>query len=176
MASGLRERRPRNGQRHPGPHLAPPPLDHDALFLCINTLTPQGTFTIIMMLLLLLILCLLLAALIMLLLITLSVPIIKPIYLFRLVARDSIAVVGGNATVTATFGVWGYCISPLQASWVISLFLNDLVISALRIVSVLGVSTQTSEECSRMKLGYTFDSTVVNALCVWLIVISSLTG
>lgn len=69
-----------------------------------------------MMFLLLLILCLLLAALIMLLLVTLSVPIIKTIYLFRLVAQDSIAIVDASANATATFGVWGYCISALQAS------------------------------------------------------------
>ncbi|KIM62419.1 hypothetical protein SCLCIDRAFT_119452 [Scleroderma citrinum Foug A] len=68
------------------------------------------------MFLLLLILCLLLAALIMLLLVTLSVPIIKTIYLFRLVAQDSIAIVDASANATATFGVWGYCISALQAS------------------------------------------------------------
>jgi len=69
-----------------------------------------------MMLLLLLILCLLLAAFIMLLLVTLSVPIIKTIYLFQLVAQDSIAFVDASASASATFGVWGYCISPLQAS------------------------------------------------------------
>ncbi|KAL4077024.1 actin cortical patch SUR7/pH-response regulator pali [Scleroderma yunnanense] len=93
-----------------------------------------------MMFLLLLILCLLLAALIMLLLVALSVPIAKTIYLFRLVAQDPIGIAHANASATATFGAWGYCISTLQAS------------------------TQFSGECSKAKLGYTFDSTVVNVL------------
>ncbi|KAL4068018.1 hypothetical protein J3A83DRAFT_4374354 [Scleroderma citrinum] len=81
----------------------------------------------------------------MLLLVALSVPIAKTIYLFRLVAQDPIGIAHANASATATFGAWGYCISTLQAS-------------------VLGISTQFSGECSKAKLGYTFDSTVVNVL------------
>lgn len=53
---------------------------------------------------------LLLAAFLLLLLVTLSVPIIKAIYLFKLTAKVS-GILDSGAGATARFGVWGYCVS-----------------------------------------------------------------
>ncbi|PPQ72143.1 hypothetical protein CVT26_006899 [Gymnopilus dilepis] len=80
-------------------------------------------------------------AFLLLLLVSLSVPIIKTIYLFRLSANATSSVFSGSVTGTAKFGVWGYCISALDVSCVLTL-----------------LST------ARAHLGYTFDSTVANAL------------
>jgi len=47
--------------------------------------------------------------------------------------------------------------------------MSDRPGSLLHLVSAIGIGFQTTEECSEVKLGYTFDSTVVDALCVWLV-------
>ncbi|KIJ68985.1 hypothetical protein HYDPIDRAFT_105535 [Hydnomerulius pinastri MD-312] len=90
---------------------------------------------------------LLFVAFLLLLLVSLSVPIIKSIFLFRLVLQESSGLLSVDASGSATFGVWGYCLSALQ-------------------VSALGLGESTEAECSRVKLGYTFDSTVTDALHV----------
>jgi len=89
---------------------------------------------------------LLFAAFLLLLLTTLSVPIIKPIYLFQLVAQVNI-ILDSSIHGSANFGVWGYCISPVD-------------------VAVLGFNHDTAARCSKAHLGYTFDDTVATALHV----------
>ncbi|KAF8201655.1 pali-domain-containing protein [Pholiota molesta] len=84
-------------------------------------------------------------AFLLLLLVSLSVPIIKSIYLFRLSANISSSVFRSSASESANFGVWGYCLSGIKAS-------------------VIGISKNTAAQCSRPHLGYTIDSTVANAL------------
>lgn len=61
---------------------------------------------------------LLFAAFILLLLVSLSVPIIKSIDLLKLSANfsEGIGPVSVNANGNVKFGVWGYCISALDAS------------------------------------------------------------
>lgn len=63
-------------------------------------------------------------------------------------------------------GVLHFCIAGIVGQFAMS----DRPGSLLNLVSVLGVSAQTTAECSKVKLGYTFDPTVVNALCVRLVV------
>ena len=53
-------------------------------------------------------------AFLLLLLVSLSVPIIKPIYLFRLVAFAGSSLLDTSATGAVRFGVWGYCISAID--------------------------------------------------------------
>jgi hypothetical protein len=59
-----------------------------------------------------------LAAFVLLLLATLSTPIIKSIYLYKLVAN--VSEVGGLAKITgsARFGVWGYCTGGITGAYV----------------------------------------------------------
>ncbi|KAF7322896.1 hypothetical protein HMN09_00069100 [Mycena chlorophos] len=90
---------------------------------------------------------LLFIAFLLLLLDTLSVPIIKTIYLFRLTAAASSGLLDSSASESVVFGVWGYCTSGAD-------------------VSVLGVNRDTAAQCSKRHLGYTFDSTVASALHV----------
>lgn len=59
------------------------------------------------------------AAFILLLLVSLSVPIIKTIYLFRLSANVGASVFDTSASGTARFGVWGYCLSAVNVSLVV---------------------------------------------------------
>jgi hypothetical protein len=84
-------------------------------------------------------------AFLLLLLVSLSVPIVKSIYLFRLSANVSSSLLDSGASGSVNFGVWGYCISAIK-------------------VAVLGIDRSSSAECSKRHLGYTFDSTVANAL------------
>jgi H+/gluconate symporter-like permease len=60
---------------------------------------------------------LLFAAFVLLLLVSLSVPIIKAIDLLKLTAAVSEGFAGTTADVTGSvkFGVWGYCISQINA-------------------------------------------------------------
>ncbi|KAJ7845212.1 hypothetical protein B0H14DRAFT_2774858 [Mycena olivaceomarginata] len=85
---------------------------------------------------------------ILLLLVTLSVPIIKSNFLFRLTA-SSHKILGSSVTDSVTFGVFGYCTAGVD-------------------VSVLGLvhADVTTAECSKPRLGYMFDSTVAQALQV----------
>jgi len=91
---------------------------------------------------------LLFSAFLLLLLVSLSVPIIKDIFIFRLYANVSAGIFNASATGNVRFGVWGYCISAIN-------------------VSVAGISQDTSsEQCSKPKLGYDFDDNVKRALNV----------
>lgn len=87
------------------------------------------------------------AAFLLQLLVSLSVPIIKTIYLFRLSLNASISLLDTSASGTVRFGVWGYCISPVD-------------------VSIIGFDDDVSARCSKVALGYTFDDTVASALHV----------
>jgi hypothetical protein len=62
---------------------------------------------------------LLIAAFVLLLLVTLSVPIIKSILLFKLVAKVSEGPLTANGNVK--FGMWGYCTSGFSARLVCTL-------------------------------------------------------
>jgi len=86
-------------------------------------------------------------AFLLLLLVTLSVPIIKTIFLFRLTTDASSGLLDSSASASVTFGVWGYCTSGID-------------------VSIVGIDHDTAAKCSKAHLGYTFDSTVANALHV----------
>jgi len=86
---------------------------------------------------------LLFVAFLLLLLVTLSVPIIKTIYLFNLSANVSTVLESASGSVK--FGVFGYCTSGIDVGGIIS-------------------DSVTPAECSKAHLGYTFDSTVASAL------------
>jgi len=88
---------------------------------------------------------LLFVAFLLLLLVSLSVPITKTIYLFQLIANVSSGLLKSGASGSVKFGVWGYCFSGVD-------------------VSVLGSQHDTAAECSKAKLGYTFDQTLGSAL------------
>jgi len=90
---------------------------------------------------------LLFIAFFLLLLVSLSVPVIKSIFLFKLIANVGVGLLKSGVSGSVTFGVWGYCVSGVK-------------------VSVLGVQSSTAASCTKIKLGYTFDSTVSNALGV----------
>lgn len=83
------------------------------------------------------------ASWVLLLLVTLSAPIIEPIYLFRLAAESGSSL--GSASGAVQFGVFGYCVTDVQ-------------------VSVLGFGGDRDGECSRRRLGYRIDSTVATVL------------
>jgi hypothetical protein len=85
-------------------------------------------------------------AFILLLFVSLSVPIIKSIYLFKLGVNVASSVVT-SASGSVKFGVWGYCVSPIN-------------------VAVAGISRSVSGECSSTRLGYTFDESIESALRV----------
>lgn len=55
-------------------------------------------------------------AFLLLLLVSLSVPIIHSIYLFRLTAYAGTSVLNASAAGAVRFGVWGYCISAIDLS------------------------------------------------------------
>ncbi|KAJ7632519.1 pali-domain-containing protein [Roridomyces roridus] len=84
-------------------------------------------------------------AFLLLLLVTLSIPIIKTIFLFRLTADASSSLLDSSASTSVKFGVWGYCTSGID-------------------VSIVGVSRDTAAACSKRHLGYTFDQTVASVL------------
>ncbi|KAJ7489811.1 pali-domain-containing protein [Mycena galericulata] len=90
---------------------------------------------------------LLLVSFILLLLVTLSIPIIKSIFLFRLTAAASSSLLDSSASGSVSFGVFGYCTSGIDTS-------------------IIGINHDTAAECSKTHLGYTFDSTVAKALHV----------
>jgi len=90
---------------------------------------------------------LLFVAFLLLLLATLSVPIIKTIFLFRLTAAGSSGLLDSSVSTSVVFGVWGYCTSGVD-------------------VSIVGINHDTAAVCSRRHLGYTFDSTVEKVLHV----------
>jgi len=90
---------------------------------------------------------LLFVSFLLLLLVTLSIPIIKTIFLFRLTADASSGLLDSSASASVSFGVFGYCTSGID-------------------VSVIGINHDTAAQCSKAHLGYTFDSTVANALHV----------
>ncbi|CAL1704896.1 unnamed protein product [Somion occarium] len=86
-------------------------------------------------------------AFLLLLLVSLSVPVIKSIYLFRLTANINASLLDSRATGSARFGVWGYCLSAID-------------------VSIIGFNHNSPAQCSKAKLGYTFDNNVEMVLRV----------
>ncbi|ESK96860.1 hypothetical protein Moror_6438 [Moniliophthora roreri MCA 2997] len=86
-------------------------------------------------------------AFLLLLLVSLSVPIIKSIYLFSLTTNVSSSLFNSAAYGAVKFGVWGYCISSVD-------------------ISILGIDRSSDARCSDTQLGYTFDSNVAQALRV----------
>ncbi|EIN07466.1 pali-domain-containing protein [Punctularia strigosozonata HHB-11173 SS5] len=88
---------------------------------------------------------LLFSAFLLLLLVTLSTPIIHSIFLFKITAHASSSILDSSANGKVRFGVWGYCVSNLQAK-------------------VVGISENTDAFCSPKKLGYTFDDRLMSAL------------
>ncbi|CAA7271790.1 unnamed protein product [Cyclocybe aegerita] len=84
-------------------------------------------------------------AFLLLLLVSLSAPIINTVFLFRLSANVSSSLFRSGASGSVQFGVWGYCISAIK-------------------VAVIGINRATDGRCSSTRLGYTFDSTVADAL------------
>ncbi|KAJ7774722.1 pali-domain-containing protein [Mycena metata] len=86
-------------------------------------------------------------AFLLLLLATLSVPITKTIFLFRLTAAAKSGLFDSSVGGSVVFGVWGYCTSGVD-------------------VSIVGINHDTAAECSKPHLGYTFDSTVSQVLHV----------
>lgn len=74
------------------------------------------------------------AAFLLLLLVTLSVPFLKSIDLFKLSAKvtESFGSTSASANATARFGVWGYCISAIDVSSVLFL---ELISHHLALVS-----------------------------------------
>jgi len=50
------------------------------------------------------------------LLVSLSVPIAKSIYLFKLTANVSSGLINSGASASVKFGVWGYCFSGVSVS------------------------------------------------------------
>ncbi|KAJ7470666.1 pali-domain-containing protein [Mycena latifolia] len=86
-------------------------------------------------------------AFLLLLLVTLSVPIAKTIFLFRLSAKASSSLLDSSASASISYGVFGWCVSEIDVAFV-------------------GVHDNTPAECSKAHLGYTFDGTVAKALHV----------
>src|ERR1700754_4081100 len=84
---------------------------------------------------------LLLAALALLVLVSLSVPIIHSIYLFRLGIRVSSFSSNGNSIL---FGLWGYCVTAINAS--------------------ISGSQAGTISCTPRHLGYTFAPALLNLL------------
>ncbi|RDB21279.1 hypothetical protein Hypma_011514 [Hypsizygus marmoreus] len=84
-------------------------------------------------------------AFLLLLLVSLSAPIIKSIFLFRLTANIGSSLLNTGASGSVAFGVWGYCISAID-------------------ISIVGIDHSTTARCSSTRLGYTFDQTVADAL------------
>ena len=57
-------------------------------------------------------------AFLLLLIVSLSAPFIHPIYLFRLSAHASSSLFDAGVNASAQFGVFGYCLSAIQVSYV----------------------------------------------------------
>ncbi|TDL27367.1 pali-domain-containing protein [Rickenella mellea] len=93
---------------------------------------------------------LLFCAFLLLLLISLSLPIIKSIYVFQLAAniKEGVGIVSASGSETVRFGVWGYCTSAGKLS-----------------AFGQGINA-TPAECTKAHLGYRLDNTVANALHV----------
>ncbi|EPQ58223.1 hypothetical protein GLOTRDRAFT_56964 [Gloeophyllum trabeum ATCC 11539] len=85
------------------------------------------------------------AAFLLLLLVSLSVPIIKTIYIFKLYANVAVSALTADAHSNARFGVWGYCVDAVT-------------------VSVLGVSETTPGSCSPRHLGYDLNGIIGSVL------------
>ncbi|KAF9481062.1 hypothetical protein BDN70DRAFT_912416 [Pholiota conissans] len=86
------------------------------------------------------------SAFLLLLLVTLSVPIINPIYIFRLSANLHSDLYGSGVSEWADFGVFGYCLSGRAES------------------RFIGIDVGITELCSGTQVGYTIDDTVAEAL------------
>ncbi|KAJ3476496.1 hypothetical protein NLI96_g11118 [Meripilus lineatus] len=88
-------------------------------------------------------------AFLLLLLVSLSVPIIKSIFLFTLFASISSSFLDSGVNGSVRFGVWGYCVSAIDVS-----------------VVGIGVDHSTNVVCTNVTLGYKLDDTVAAALHV----------
>jgi hypothetical protein len=86
---------------------------------------------------------LLFIAFLLLLLVSLSVPIIHSIYLLDVKAAVATGFGNIGANSDIRFGVWGYCISAIRETG-------------------FGISRTQAGRCSPKKLGYTFDSTLLD--------------
>lgn len=103
-----------------------------------------------------------------LLLVSVSVPITKTIYLYKVVVNVGSSLLGANGSVT--FGLWGYCVSNIDVTGTCCsgffrryrLYLIHL--SLYRPTTVLGSAHDNAASCSKVKLGYTVDSNTANAL------------
>jgi len=90
---------------------------------------------------------LLFVAFILLLLVSLSVPIIKTVYLLHITVNVGSSLLHSGVNAGVKFGVWGYCTDSTETS-------------------VVGIDHSSKGECSKAALGYTFDNSVSEALHV----------
>ncbi|TFK54993.1 pali-domain-containing protein [Heliocybe sulcata] len=90
---------------------------------------------------------LLFSAFLLLLLVSLSTPIIKTIYIFRLYANVAVTAfnVSADGHSNARFGVWGYCVDAIT-------------------VSILGQTETTPAGCTPRHLGYNLNGIIGNIL------------
>ncbi|EIN07458.1 hypothetical protein PUNSTDRAFT_136138 [Punctularia strigosozonata HHB-11173 SS5] len=88
---------------------------------------------------------LLFSAFLLLLLVTLSAPIIHSIYLFSITSNVQLDLIGTDEHGTVHFGVFGYCVTPIQSA-------------------VVWFQSTTPGYCSPHKLGYHFDEGITRAL------------
>ncbi|KZT26306.1 pali-domain-containing protein [Neolentinus lepideus HHB14362 ss-1] len=87
---------------------------------------------------------LLFSAFLLLLLVSISAPIIKTIYIFKLYANVAVGVLSADARSNARFGVWGYCVEGIS-------------------VSILGQTETTPTSCSKRHLGYDLSGIIGSA-------------
>ncbi|KAI0831452.1 actin cortical patch SUR7/pH-response regulator pali [Trametes gibbosa] len=73
------------------------------------------------------------AAFLILLLVSLSLPIIKSIFLFQLVANSSASFLDSSASGEARFGVWGYCTSAITVDTQLGYQFDSTVANALHV-------------------------------------------
>jgi len=85
------------------------------------------------------------AAFVLLLLVSLSVPIIHPIFLFKLAFNISVGAFNANANAAVDVGLWGYCVSAINAN-------------------IEGFSDNKGAQCSPSHVGYTFEPSLLNIL------------
>ncbi|KAF8894553.1 actin cortical patch SUR7/pH-response regulator pali [Infundibulicybe gibba] len=84
-------------------------------------------------------------AFLLLLLVSLSAPIIKTIYLFRLSLNLASSGLHSGTSATVSFGLWGYCISNAETV-------------------IAGIHRAGPSQCSPRHLGYSIDLTAANAV------------
>lgn len=85
------------------------------------------------------------SAFLLLLLVSLSIPIIQSIYIFDVVATDTEGAVKTSIGTSVRFGLWGYCVGAYQFTGSKASFV-------------------ATSQCSTPKLGYTFDTALLNLI------------